>query len=114
MICDDYAKIDNSDGALMPVSIERIFENERYKQISLAHYYELNGDLMTDPEMIFTQIKSCRIFIPSYFKQDNLGIEQESIVMENGEIKGYKAKMQADQTLFANMWLRNIKEQQNL
>ena len=98
----------------MPVSVEQIFENEKYRIFSVAHYYEQNGDLMADPEMCFINLKAVGSYLPSYFKQDGIGLEQDSIVMENGEIKGYRAKMQADHTSFANMWLRNIKNQQNI
>lgn len=114
MMADGYIKIDNTNGAFMPVSVEVIFENNLYKQISIAHYYEQNGDLMADPEMLIIYIKADGSYLPSYFKQDNIGSEQESIVIERGEIKGYRAKLQADHTSFANMWLRNIKNQQNL
>ena len=111
---DGYIKIDNTCASFLPVSVERIFESEKYRIISVAHYYEQNGDLMADPEMCFINIKAVGSFLPSYFKQASIGMEQESIIMENGEIKGYRAKMQADHTSFANMWLRNIKNHQNL
>jgi hypothetical protein len=114
MLEDGYIKIDNTGASFMPVSVEVIFENEKFKQISIAHYYEQNGDLMADPEMIIIYSKALDVFFASYFKQDNLGIEEDSIIMEQGEIKGYRAKMQADHAAFANLWLRNIKHQQNL
>jgi len=111
---DGYVKIDNTDSSFMPVSVEVIFENELYKQISLAHYYEQESDLLADPEMVIIYVKASGLFIPSYFKQDNLGVEQESVIMNLGEIRGVRTKMQADHTSFANMWLKNIKHQQNL
>ncbi len=114
MLEDGYIKIDNTGASFMPVSVEQIFESEKYRIFSVAHYYEQNGDLMADPEMCFINLKAVGTYLPSYFKQAGLGMEQESIIMENGEIKGYRAKMQADHTSFANMWLRNIKNQQNL
>jgi len=114
MMEDGYIKIDNTNGSFMPVSVEQIFENEKFKQISISHYYEQNGDLMADPEMIFIYSKGLDVFFASYFKQDNLGMEEDSIIMRNGEITGYRAKMQVDHTIFANLWLKNIKQQQNL
>jgi hypothetical protein len=114
MLEEGYIKIDNTGGSFMPVSVEQIFENEKYRIFSVAHYYEQNGDLMADPEMCFINLKAVGSFLPSYFKQDNIGMEQESIIIEDDVIKGYRAKMQADHTSFANMWLRNIKNQQNL
>lgn len=114
MLDDGHVKIDNANGTFMPVSVEEIFENDQFKIFSVAHYYEQYGDLMADPEMCFIYLKSLQVFFPSYFKQDNLGIEQESVVMEEGEIKGFRVRMQADHTEFANMWLENIRYQQNL
>ena len=115
MLEDGYIKINNTGSSFMPVSVEAIFDNEKYMVVSVAHYYEQNGDLMADPEMLFIYNKAMKVFFPSYFKQDGfMGSEQESVIMENGEIKGYKAKMQADHSSFANQWLRNIKSQQNL
>ena len=114
MMEDGYIKIDNTGGSFMPVSVEQIFENEKFRIYSVAHYYEQNGDLMADPEMCFLMDKKSGSYLPSYFKQDNIGMEQESIIIENGVIKGYSPKMQADHVAFANMWLRNIKDQQNL
>jgi len=115
MLEDGYIKINNTNSSFMPVSVEAIFDNEKYMVVSVAHYYEQNGDLMADPEMLFIYNKAMKVFFPSYFKQDGfMGSEQESILFEGGEIKGYRAKLQVDHTSFANMWLRNIKQQQNL
>ena len=114
MMEEGYIKIDNTGGSFMPVSVEQIFENDNYRIFSVAHYYEQNGDLMADPEMCFLMDKKSGKYLPSYFKQDNIGVEQESIIMERGEIKGYKAKLQAEHAEFANMWLSNIKNQQNI
>lgn len=115
MMEDGYIKIDNTNSSFMPVSVEVVFENDKYMIVSVAHYYDQNGDSMADPEMCFIQLKGMGLFMPSYFKQDGfLGREQESVLFEDGIIKGIRTKMQADHTAFANMWLRNIKNQQNL
>ena len=113
MMDDGYVKID--EGSFMAVSVEEIFSNDKYSIISVAHYFEQNGDLMADPELCFIYIKARDLFMPSYFKMDGFfGREEECIVVENGEIKGIRTKMQADHTSFANTWLKNIKYQQNL
>ena len=112
---NDYIKIDNTEGLFMPVSVEIIFENEKYLQISIAHYFEQNGDLMADPEMIFISVKSNGSFIPCYYKQDGILLsEEESVKFENGEIKAYREAMQESHCHFANIWMKNIKHQQNL
>lgn len=114
MMKDGYTKIDNTGSSFMPVSIEAIFDNEKYMIVSVAHYYEQNGDLMADPEMLFIYIKAMNTFIPSYYKQAAIGMEQESVIVENGEIKGYRAKLQLQHASFANLWMKNIKSQQSL
>jgi hypothetical protein len=115
MLEDGYVKINNSEEVFMPVSVQEIFNNNKFLVVSVAHYFEQNGDLLTDPEMCFIYFKEQNVYAPSYFKQDGgLSIDQESILFENGEITGIRIKMQADHAAFANMWLKNIKQQQNL
>ena len=111
---DGYVKIDNSDGSFMSVILEVIFEDEKIKIISLAHYYLQEGDLLADPEMCFIYNKEQGVYWPSYFKQDSIGMEEESIEIEHGEIKSINLIVQKEHTIFANVWLKNIKYQQNL
>lgn len=108
----------------MPLSMERLEENILTPDgvattYSLCHYYKLNGDLMRDPEMVFIvvdsrkdekDIKAVHIY-PQLYRQDSLGLYEESIRMENGMIKSFIKTWQADHCAFANRWLRNIQMQ---
>ena len=115
MMVNGYLKIDNAKDSFMPVVLEEISDNGNYKIISMAHYYEQNGDLLVDPEMMFIYYISQNVFVPYYFKQDGiLSMEQDSIKFKDVEINSICPKMQADHTTFANQWIRNIKYQQNL
>jgi hypothetical protein len=114
MLEDGYVKIDNTDGAFMSVNVEVIFEDEKFKVISLAHYFLQNGDLMADPEMCFLYNKIQGVYFPIYFKQDNIGVEEESVEIRDGEILRVNLSMQSEHSRFANLWLRNIKHQQCL
>jgi len=77
----------------------------------VAHYHEQNGDLMRDPEMVFLRDKDGRFF-PTYFLQDGgLGFEQESADVGKGT---FQPAMQAEHASFANLWMKNIREQQHL
>jgi len=114
MVNDGYVKVDNTDGAFMSVSVEVIFEDSKFKIISLAHYFLQNGDLMADPEMCFLFSKAQGVYFPIYYKQDTMGVEEESVGMEDGEITCLNLTLQQEHTRFANMWLRNIKYQQSL
>lgn len=103
-------KFDNSRGVFMAVCIDR--QTERH--YSIAHYYEQNGDLMADPTMTFFKCVHGKVF-PCTFQQDNLAIYRVGLdITPEGVIEHENAKEQHDQAEFANMWMRNIAEQQQL
>jgi len=106
---DGHVKIDNTDGCFMPVCIEHIGEN----LLSIAHYYEQNSDLMADPEIVF-YLRSDGLYYPVSYKQDNLGIYRESVYFTDGKPTSYHKKEQADEAVFAGIWMRNIRNQQSL
>ena len=106
-------KIDNSDGTYMPVYLELIGRIDKYDFFSLAHYGQQNGDAMRDPEMIIALHKESQQFIPYYYRNDYMGMEQYSVRWTNEGIL-LNRRLQADHTVFANQWLRNIATQQHL
>lgn len=115
MMKNGYVKINNADGDFMAVSVEELFSNDRIKVISLAHYYEQNGDQMADPEMCFIYFIEAKVYAAFTFKQDGIFCtEQSSILLEKGIIRGVRLKEQSEHNKFANFWLKNIKLQQNL
>ena len=107
------AVIDNTDEAYMPVHIELIDRTENYHHFSLAHYGEQNGDRMRDPEMLFALHKESQQFIPYYYRNDYMGVEQYSIKW-TAEGVLLNRRLQAEHTTFANQWLRNIAAQQGI
>lgn len=112
----NHKRIDNSNTIFMPVVVEQIGKNYFGNEYSIAHYYEQNGDLMADPEMIFWQGGDGH-FYPVYFKQDGaFAIEQISAFVDPDNYKNFKVRLkwQSDHTAFANTWMRNIKQQQGL
>ncbi|OGV48884.1 MAG: hypothetical protein A2017_00360 [Lentisphaerae bacterium GWF2_44_16] len=98
----------------MALSIENIGHYHGYADaISLTHYGEQNGDLMRDPEMIF--VLENGVYCPVYFRNDYAGVEQDVFVYdEAGKIRGIKLKLQSELAFFANTWMGNIKDQQEL
>ena len=104
---DGYAKIDNTDGAFMPVIVEAIGDD----CFSVAHYYEQDGDLIPDPEMVFLKGADGK-FYPGSF-QSGFGL-QESVIFEDGKPSGIRQRMQSEQATFAGKWLANIKMQQGI
>ena len=97
----------------MPVHIELIDRTVKYNHISLAHYGEQNGDAMRDPEMIFAFHKESQQFIPYYYRNDYMGVEQYSMRWTDEGVL-LNRRLQAEHTTFANQWLRNIATQQHL
>ena len=113
------------DGGIMAVHVENIGNipsTGNGNLYSVTHYYKQNGDMMRDPEMIFwggqTMNQKCEMvdtYYPIYFRQDGgIPIEEESAVFTDGKLSGYRPAMQADHAKFANQWMKNVKEQQNL
>lgn len=117
---DNYLKIENSKG-FMPVVVEVIGALKDSpgsgRLISLAHYYEQNGDLMRDPEMVFLesidQMGNVAYF-PISYQQDGLQLYREAVLIEDGKITSINQKMQNSFVNFANLWIKNIKMQQGL
>jgi hypothetical protein len=101
----DHKKISNNP-SFMAVCVEMI----GHSQVSIAHYYEQNGDLMRDPDVVFYIGIAGEVY-PISFRQDGLGIDQEAAYIEDGKWL-VKTKMQADITKFCNQWMVGIKEQQ--
>lgn len=125
---DAHGYTEKWDGGIMAVHVENIGHIKSTgtgNLYSITHYYKQNGDMMRDPEMIFwggrhVEIKKGKVvdietYYPVYFRQDGgIPIEQESVIFEDGKVSGYRPRMQADHTKFANVWMKNIKEQQSL
>jgi hypothetical protein len=110
----DAKKIDNTNGVFMSVHVEIIDQNTYGNLVSIAHYYEQNGDLMKDPEMTFLDTLKGNVF-PMTFEQDG-GRPIHQVAMEiddNGTIRRNE-RLQKSLVNFANMWMKNIKDQQSL
>ena len=82
----------------MDLNVEIIDEN----RIAMAHNYELNGDLMADPDIEFTVDKENRLLYPQTYQQDNLQF------YERVDGDPFRAK---ELNGFMNQWIHNIQEQ---
>ena len=101
-------KIANSE-TYMAVHVEKVGEN----LYSVAHYYEQNGDLMSDPEMVFLHVAP-GLWQPVSITQHGVGVYREAIVFEDGKIVGYRPRLLDELCSFTTIWMRNIKAQQGL
>jgi len=119
---DDYLKIPSD--CYMPLSIEVIGTQVETpygyaKLYAISHTYLLNGDLMRDPEMVFIvcdkrqsakDISFISIY-PQLYRQDNLGIYEESVTIRDNKATSYRALWQQDHCRFAAQWFHNIQQQ---
>ena len=106
----DHRKVQQSP-EFMPVSVEAVATTPQGALIiSVAHYYEQNGDLMADPEVTFVVARGEHVF-PITFRQDNLGVNREYVRWEGGKVY-WNLAMQNDLAAFCNQWMENIRDQQ--
>ena len=82
----------------MDLNIENIDEN----RFAMAHNYELNGDLMADPDVEFTVDTENRLLYPQTYQQDNLQF------YERVDGDPFRAN---ELNHFMNQWIHNIQEQ---
>lgn len=111
MMIDGYAKIDNTNGSFMPVVVEQVGAN----QISIAHYYEQNGDLMADPEIVFLKKEySYGVeYYPIYERMSGLGSDVELVIFKNRKPK-LISRLQKQAASFCTDWMRTIVVQQGI
>jgi hypothetical protein len=83
-----------------------------FATISVAHYGELNGDAMRDPEMLFEaeEFGNQIILKPYYFRNDFAGVEQYSILNEEGRLS-INSRLQKEHEEFAQLWNTNLEQQ---
>lgn len=115
---EDHLKLDNSNGAFMPVSIERLSTGVSFGPIqidiySLTHYFKQNGDLVPDPDMTFAVSQTDSKTILPFSYQDQFGF-QEGIYKDSSGAWKISKRIQQDHASFAGIWLKNIKQQQNI
>jgi hypothetical protein len=103
----DHRTVENNK-SFMAVHVEVVGQTERGLLISVAHYYEQNGDLMRDPDVVFLVDERA---YPISYRLDGLGLNQEAAHIQDG-VWMVCLKMQADICRFCNQWMKNIKAQQ--
>jgi hypothetical protein len=106
----DSIRIENPP--YMRLVIEHIGRGPRgHDLLSVAHYYEQNGDAMRDPEITFEVSPDLSIWSPISFLQDNLGIYREFYFTNDAGQMMQRTRQIKDAFDFSKLWDRNIKEQ---
>ncbi len=78
--------------------------------LSIAHYYEQNGDLMRDPDLVVEIVPESGDWVPVSYRQDNLGVYQEAVTIDRGTVL-FDHGLVADLREFMRDWDRNIRAQ---
>jgi len=92
----------------MPLVIENLWDDK----VSVTHYYEQNGDLCPDPDILF--FTGYGEWVPVQITQPS-GYQQVTWLARNDygrlEVDKFHPQAQRDVGGFANQWGRNIKMQ---
>ena len=85
--------------------------------IAVSHYFKQNGDMCADPDMTFlvgqpSEAAPIAVY-PLTFEQALPPVYQVAARFEGGTLI-HKPALQADITRFANSWMSNIAQQQDL
>ena len=86
--------------------------------VSVAHYFEQNGDLMSDPEMTFEVIPGddpkdgwkSGTWYPTSITESPTGTYREAVFVEDGRVM-VRPGLVRELKQFARMWNRNIGSQ---
>ena len=79
--------------------------------ISVAHYFEMNGDLVAEPDIVFF-VDFSGAWYPIAINQSITGWREYAQLDDAGiAIVRYKPQAQKDLAEFAEMWAQNIKDQ---
>jgi hypothetical protein len=90
--------------------VERVGRGPRGGElVSVAHYGEMNGDLMRDPEIVFEVAAGS--WHPVSIQMDYTGSYREAVsVGEDGEVY-VRPALVSDIAAFDRVWVRNLKHQ---
>ncbi len=91
----------------MDLCVDVLMRKGSVIQISLAHYYEQNGDLVPDPDMEVLLLQATQMAYPKHI-QHSTGAYRECLdermrISDTAEF--------ADQSEFLSMWLGNLEAQ---
>ena len=113
MSVGSYKKIDNAEDVFMALHVECIGECNLGPIFSLSYYYTQHDNPMRGTEMLFIQAEDGGYY-PAEIWQDAVNSHGVGIQIENGDAVSIDETEQADLTVFAEVWLKNIRVQQGL
>lgn len=102
-------KIDRAPG-FMPVVVEHLEQREIGSLYSISHYFEQDGDLVADPDVVFLR-RGDGLWTPISIQAPLGGYRVVVRVREEGRIE-VDGRGQRELVRFANMWIKNVAAQQ--
>lgn len=109
---DGYVKLESS--GYMPLVIENLgyTDYDGNPVYCMAHYGEMNGDAMADPDLTFAVDFGNGTVFPLTFQNDYMGTYQEVFIEdENGNPTKYRPRLLHSLDDFLRQWLKNIEHQ---
>jgi len=113
MSVGSYKKIDNAEDVFMALHVECIGECNLGHIFSLSYYYTQHDNPMRGTEMLFIQAEDGGYY-PAEIWQDAVNSHGVGVLIEDGNAVSIDETEQADLTVFAEVWLKNIRVQQRL
>ena len=96
----------------MPLSVETVGKGPRGGPLlSVMPHYEQNGDLMRDPDLVVELIPQVDWWLPVSFQQDNPGIYQEAVRLDDRGRLVTHSRLVDSLKAFMAEWDRNLGEQ---
>jgi hypothetical protein len=115
ILSDYYIRVDKPAECYMRLVVEHIGTGPRGLDcISVAHYYEQNGDQVSDPEMTFEVVREVwdkpEYWGPVTFQMGGMGIYKQGVGLEGGKVRCDPHEVR-DQMSFMKTWNKNLKAQ---
>lgn len=107
----EHRRIDRGTG-FMAVVAEFLQESSLGSFFSVAHYYESNGDLVADPDVVFLR-RSDGSWSPISIQAPLGGYRVVAHVREDARAE-VDERRQRELVRFANMWMKNVATQQGI
>jgi hypothetical protein len=106
----DLSKVGSHLTLTMPGYDRLAIETVGINQVSVAHYFEQNGDLIADPEIVF--FTGYGPWVPIALSLVVSGWREVARLNADGsQVTHVALAAQADAASLARMWARNVREQ---
>jgi len=96
----------------MPLCIEYVgFGPRGGMLVSVMHWYEQNGDVMRDPDLVTEYLPETGEWCPVSYQQDSMGLYQEAVTLQEDGSVTVDERLVRDLKRFMDLWDRNIRDQ---